>query len=367
MQITLNNQEIKKALDGVKGGVDNNSNHIILSYVLIAIKNNVLTLTTTNSEIEIQTKNNIKESQEIIFTLCLMDLNNILTKLDDNADIVFTIAEKDITISTDKNKFNLKTIQDYSFYKLIDDTEIFENFSIKTTSLKNVIKKTKFSIALDSPQKYLNGLFLEITPEKITTASSDGHRLSLNYENQQNTTTNNIQSIIPKKTVEEFLKLLNATTEEFVDIAINKNYMILKNSHTIVSSNLIDGDYPDYKQIFPSDFDNNIIISREEFDKSLKQVEIFTRENKTIKLKFKNNELIIDAKSEKGSANSVIAINNFDKEIEISFNVSYLIQTLQNLSSDNIVFNIDDVDAKVAVLNNEGDTTCKYLIMAIKV
>jgi DNA polymerase-3 subunit beta len=367
MQITLNNQEIKKALDDVKGGVDNNSNHIILSFVLINIKNNILTLTTTNSEIEIKTKNTINENAEITFTLCLIDLNNILSKLDDTIDIDFIIEDEKIIIKTNTNKFELNTLKEYDFYQLIDSNEEFETWTIATEKLKEVIKKTKFSIAVDSPQKYLNGLLLEISNNKITTATSDGHRLSLAYKQQENNVFENKTSIIPKKTVDEILKLLNETVSKTISLSLNENYIIISNDITTISSKLIDGEYPDYKQIFPDEFDNQIIISRREFENALKQVEIFTKENKTVQLNFKNNELHISANSEKGNANSSIITSNFNSEITISFNASYLIQTLQNLTTENIVFNIDTLDAKVIVLHDENIENCKYLIMAIKV
>jgi DNA polymerase-3 subunit beta len=367
MKITINNQEIKKALDDVKGGIENNTNHIILSYVLIEIKNQNLLLTTTNSEIEIKTTNKIKENQEATFTLSLIDLNNILSKLDENEDIEFLISDKKIILTTKNNKFELNTLKDYDFHKLINEDEELEEILINKEKLKEAIKKTKFSIAIDSPQKYLNGLFLEISEEKITAASSDGHRLSLIKKESANNINQNKEVIIPKRTIDEFLKLLNETGKEEVSLLINENYIVLNNEYTTISSKLIDGDYPDYKQIFPEDFDNQIIISKKEFEKSLKQVEIFTKENKTIHLSFENNNLKVTTNSEKGSAKSNIETSNFDGNINISFNVAYLIQTLQNLNSENIVFNVDNLDAKVVVINDEDDNDCKYLIMAIKI
>lgn len=367
IEITLNTQELKNSLNKVKGGIENNSNHIILSYVLIEIENQILKLTTTNSEIEIKTTNSVKTTKNAKFTLCLIDINNIISKLDEGIDVNFNISEDKIIITTNKNKFELNTLKDYKFNKLIEKDEVIESFKINTKNLHKIINKTKFSIASDNPQKYLNSLFLSINKNEILTAASDGHRLSTAKNNQSNDVVNDKKAIIPKKTIDEIIKLLAETNDEFINISINENYIIVNTEDTKISSRLTSGEYPDYKQIFPTEFKNEISINKNNFEKALKQVEIFTKESKTIKLTFKSNNLTINTESEKGSAKSNLEIKNFDKEITINFNVSYLIQTLENLESENIIFKINDSDSKVVVLENDDSELCRYLIMSVKV
>ena len=368
MEIKLNNQEIKKPLEVVKGGVENNSNHLILAFVLIKLKDKKLTLTTTNTEIEITTTVDILEDRTITFSVALNSIINILSKLKNDEDMVFKIEDNQINISTKNNNFKLNALKDSNFNKLIDDDEITQKFKFKTASLRQLINKTKFSIALDNPQKYLNGLFLAIDKKYIICASSDGHRLSVAKQEQEGQEDIDKKIIIPKKSVDEINKFLNENNSEFIDIDINENYFIISDKETTISTRLIDSKFPDYKNLIPLEFDNKIIINKKEFEHSLKQVEIFTKELKTIKMDFDNSKLTITTDSEKGSAKVELKINNFSNSLIADFNVSYLIQTIQHIDSENIIFNIDSKDIKVAVLESDEEANYyKYLIMAVKV
>ncbi len=368
MEITLNTQEIKKPLEIVSGGVEINTNHLILSHVLIETNNQKLTLTTTNSEIEITNTTNINAKENIKFNICLKDLINLISILDDNANINFLIDNNQIIITTLNNVFKLNTIIEQEFHQLITNKKdiLKDPITIPTKQLIDLINKTKFSIANDNPQRYLNGLYLILDNNNITTVSSDGHRLSLANIIQNNNITNKKTAVIPKKTIEEISKILKETKTDNITINISQDYIVIHNDTTQIISKLIDENYPEYEKIIPQQSQNKIIINKKDFDAALKQTEIFVKQTNTIKLIFKNNNLNIIAISEKGEANTKIKIKNYTGEMIAGFNVRYLIETLKKLTTENIIFSINNDENKIALLTNDKIENYKYIIMAVK-
>jgi DNA polymerase-3 subunit beta len=366
MEIKFNNYDLKQSLNLVKGGVENNTNHQILASVLFEIKDNTLTLNTNDSELEIKTTKKLtNNANNTKFTLKLNDLLNIVLRIDDNEDVIFILEDDHIKMINQKNKFILNTLNNENFHTTINENELQELTKVDKKILLNLIKKTSFSIANDNPQQFLNGLFLEITNNEINAITSDGHRLSIASYKQENQINSGV--IIPKKTISEISKLLEQTDDDFVEIAIDDNNITLKNQNTILKSKLIGGNFPDYKAIIPKNIDSEIIIDKESFKKALKQSELFTGENKTINLEFNNGELAISANSEKGNAKTIIDFENFSGELKVSFNVAYLIQTLQNISEEKVVFAINSIDSNMLVLYGENNPNDKYLIMSVKI
>lgn len=367
MNLKIKNHTIIKNLEKVKGGVANNSNLLILTFVLIQTKKQKLTITTTNSEIEIQTKTNIPSEQEAEFTLCLIDLINILSKLNEEEEIEFQIEKSQVTIKANKSIFKLNTIEKNQFNHLTTKKILEKSLTISKQKFINIINKTKFSIANNNPHIYLNGLFLKINKNEILAVSSDGHRLSLAKTKQQNNIIDKKIAIIPKKTIEETLKILNETKDDDTKVQITDEYFSISNNTTKLTSKLISGNYPDYEQIIPKESNNIIIINNKDFYKAIKQAEVFTKDTNTIKLVFEKNQLTIKASSEKGRAKTELTTKNFNGNLEIGFNSSYLTQVLQKIETENVILKINNDEQKILVLTNEGFDEYKYIVMSVKI
>ena len=127
-----------------------------------------------------------------------------------------------------------------------------------------------------------------------------------------------------------FRSILNRDINEIVTIHLAENYFFLKSETVKLVSRLIDGNFPNYLQVIPTNFENTVLINREDFLDSLHQSAIFVDErNKGVRLKYKNSDLFIFSQSERGQAKTQISTENFDKEIEIAFNIQYLISILE--------------------------------------
>ncbi len=367
MNTQLTVKELLEPLQTVIGVVEKKQTLPILSHVLIQLKENLLTLTTTDMEIEIKASQKIKTQEEINFTVYAKDLIDIIRKLPEETIIEFIIEEAKIYIKTNKNSFELNTFnhQDFPSLPKIENSDIVK---IKRNTLKELIENTSFSMGNQDIRAYLNGLYFEVDQNTITVVATDGHRLSIGEVKQQNNLNNKKTVILPRKAVLELTKLLNKNKHNEVNIHLSDNYFYLVSDNTTIISRLIDGNFPNYSQVMPTDFENTVVIDRVEFLSSLQQASIFVEERtKGVKLVFKDSQLHIFSHSERGQAKTQINIDNFDKEIEIAFNIHYLISILEKINSDKIKMIIPGNENQSCMLHSINDETYQYVVMPMRI
>jgi len=215
---------------------------------------------------------------------------------------------------------------------------------------------------------YLNGLFFELNNDSLTVVATDGHRLSIGEIKQDNKLDEKKTVILPRKAVIELTKLLNKSTQKTAEIHLSDNYFSLVDSNTKIISRLIDGNFPNYKQVMPTDFTNTVVINRLDFLSSLQQASIFVEERtKGVKLVFRDDKLSIFSHSERGRAETQITVKNQEKELEIAFNIHYLISVLEKLTADEINMVIPGGENKSCLLSDIGEESYHYIIMPMRI
>ncbi len=367
MNTQLTVKELLEPLQTVIGVVEKKQTLPILSHVLIQLKNNQLTLTTTDMEIEIRASHSVQTQEEISFTIYAKDLIDIIRKLPESTIIEFITEESKIYIKTNKNSFELNTFnhQDFPALPKIENTDIIK---VNRQQLKELIENTSFSMGNQDIRAYLNGLYFEVDQDNITVVATDGHRLSIGEIKQLNNLSKKKTVILPRKAVLELTKILNKNEHNEVEIHLSNNYFYLKSDETTIISRLIDGNFPNYSQVLPTDFDNTIVIDRLEFLNSLQQASIFVEERtKGVKLVFKDTQLNIFSHSERGQAKTQISTKNFDKEIEIAFNIHYLISNLEKLTTNEINMVVPGGENQSCMLSSSNDETYQYVVMPMRI
>ena len=367
MNTQLTVRELLEPLQTVIGVVEKKQTLPILSHVLIQLKNNQLTLTTTDMEIELRASHPINTQEEISFTIYAKDLIDIIRKLPEETIIQFIIEESKIYIKTNNNSFELNTFnhQDFPSLPKIENSDVIR---VKRNALKELIENTSFSVGNQDIRAYLNGLYFEVDQDNITVVATDGHRLSIGEIKQSNNLDKKKTVILPRKAVLELTKLLNKNEHDEVDIHLSENYFYLVSDNTTIISRLIDGNFPNYAQVIPTDHENTIVIDRQDFLNSLQQASIFVEERtKGVKLAFKDSQLNIFSHSERGQAKTKISIKNFDKEIEIAFNIHYLISILEKLTTDEINMVVPGGENQSCLLSSIGDETYQYVVMPMRI
>ena len=367
MNTVLSVEELIDPLQTVIGVVEKKHSLPILSHVLIQLKNQALTLTTTDMELEISASSKIKSSEDVSFTLYAKDLIDIVRKLPEKTQIKFKVEEKKIYLNANNNTFELNTFNHLDFPALpkTQDTNIIK---IKQNDLKSLIENTSFSMGNQDIRAYLNGLFFELNNDSLTVVATDGHRLSIGEIKQNNKLDEKKTVILPRKAVIELTKLLNKSTQKTAEINLSDNYFSLIDSNTKIISRLIDGNFPNYKQVMPTDFTNTVIINRLDFLSSLQQASIFVEERtKGVKLVFRDDRLNVYSHSERGRAETQIAVKNQEKELEIAFNIHYLISVLERITADEINMVIPSGENKSCLLSAIGDESYQYIVMPMRI
>jgi len=368
MHIKLKVKELLAPLQTVIGVVEKKQTLPILSHVLIQVDKDEITLTTTDMEIEIKASHKIKKQESVgSFTVYAKDLIDIIRKLNEKIVVEFIIEEKKVYIKADNNSFELNTFnhQDFPALPKVENSDIV---TIKRVVLRELIENTSFSMGNQDIRAYLNGLYFEVNNNNIVIVATDGHRLAIGEVNQNNNLKSKKTVILPRKAVLELTKILNKSEHNEVNIHLSNNYFYLISDDTTIISRLIDGNFPNYAQVIPTDLENTVTFDRDELLSSLQQASIFVEERtKGVRLVFKNSELNIFSHSERGTAKTQIKTKGLDKEIEIAFNIHYLISILEKITTKNVSMVVPGGDNQSCLLNGVNDETYQYVVMPMRI
>ncbi|HWI56216.1 MAG TPA: DNA polymerase III subunit beta, partial [Bacillota bacterium] len=224
-------------------------------------------------------------------------------------------------------------------------------------TVKGMMKKTSFAISTDESRYVLNGIFISLKDHKMTMVATDGRRLALVDEEVDVTEQSQGEFIVPAKTVNELNRLLQDKGQLEIRYAENQASFTLKDekgASVLIVTKLIEGNYPNYRQVIPAETKERVPLVREEFVHALRRAELMTSEkSNSVKLSFGKNKLEITANSpEVGEAKETMAINYKGPEMAIAFNPKYLIDPLNALVNDEVFMElIDELSPGVLKIN----------------
>jgi DNA polymerase-3 subunit beta len=224
-------------------------------------------------------------------------------------------------------------------------------------TVRSMMKKTSFAISTDESRYVLNGIFISLKDHKMTMVATDGRRLALVDEEVDVSEGSQGEFIVPAKAVNELNRLLQEKGEVEIRYTENQASFTLKDdkgSSILIVTKLIEGNYPNYRQVIPAETKERISLVREEFLHALRRAEIMTSEkSNSVKMSFGKNKLEITANSpEVGEAKESLAVNYKGKEMAIAFNPKYMIDPLNALPNDEVFIElIDELSPGVLKIN----------------
>ncbi len=299
-------------------------------------------------------------------TLPAKKLIDICKALPQGSEIKFTASSNSrVTIQSGRSRFVLATLPVEDFPN-IDALKGPVEFSIEQYQLKKLLENTMFAMALQDVRYYLNGLLLDVSENKIKAVATDGHRLAYSEINC-NTNDQSSKVIVPRKGIVELARLLEDNDEQ-IYIAISSNHIQIKTKNMSFTSKLIDGNYPDYNRVIPKDSDKEVIINRESLQQALARTSILSNEKyRGICLVFSENLLQIDTHNpEQEEAEEEIEISYSGEKLKIGFNVTYILETISILSTENIHLFLKDPDSS-CLIKGEKDLNSKYVVMPMHI
>ncbi len=355
MNLTITKEQIIAGLQAVQNVVSTRTTLPILSNVLLHAEGGHLEITATDLDVTVACKVEAKVTKPGATTLPVKKFFGIVREL--NGEIDIEVDDKNVaSIRSGSSFFKFHGLGADEFPplpKFKDDKKV----ALSQDTIRAMLKKTSFAVSTDESRYVLNGIFISLKEGKMTFVATDGRRLALVDEEVDISEKSSGEFIVPAKAVNELTRLLQDKGEVELKFGENQASFALKNENgfsVLVITKLIEGNYPNYRQVIPGEAKERIAIGREEFQSALRRAEIMTSEKaNSVKLAFGKNNLTITANSpEVGEARETIAINYKGKELAIAFNPRYLIDPLAALTEDEVFIElIDELSPGVVKIN----------------
>jgi DNA polymerase-3 subunit beta len=355
MNISITKDQIIAGLQAVQNVVSTRTTLPILSNVLLRAEGGHVEFTATDLDVSVTCKVEAKVNKSGATTLPVKKLFGIVREL--NGEIEIEKDDKNISsIRSGSSFFKIHGLSADEFPplpKFKDDKKVL----LPQENIRAMIRKTSFAVSTDESRYVLNGIFISLKEGKMTFVATDGRRLALVDEEVEISEKTAGEFIVPAKAVNELNRLLQDKGEVELKFGENQASFALKNENgfsVLLITKLIEGNYPNYRQVIPGEAKERIGVGREELVQALRRAEIMTSEKaNSVKLAFGKNLLTITANSpEVGEARETMAINYKGKEIAIAFNPRYLIDPLNALTEDEVFIElIDELSPGVVKIN----------------
>ena len=362
----INRDVLLKPLSSVTGIVERRHTLPILSNLLLETKNNTIQLTTTDLEMQISLTIQATLQEELSTTISAKKFLDICRSLPDGIDIDLMSKDSRMTVKAGKSRFNLQTLPaaDYPVMTKVSGQSI--QIQLPQLELKRLLKQVEFAMAQQDIRYYLNGLLLEVDGNKLNLVGTDGHRLSFTSTtlNQSHEKTD---VILPRKTVIELIKLLEDNDEEVtIEIAAGQVNFAFGDMRLI--SKVIDGKFPDYHRVIPSSHGNTFTANRVEILTAMQRASILSNEKyRGIRMVLSENNIkLISTNTEQEEAEEELEISYTQDSLDIGFNVTYLIDVLNNTQQENINFSFADANSSCLITVPE-DNDYKYVVMPMRI
>jgi DNA polymerase III subunit beta len=356
MNLTISKEQLMTGLQAVQNVVSTRTTLPILSNVMLKADADRLELTATDLDVTVTCGVEAKVKKPGASTVPVKKLFGIIRELP-AAEIELQVDEKNVcTIQAGSSFYKINGLGAEEFPpapKFKDDKKV----ALQQETVRGMLKKTSFAMSADESRYVLNGIFISLKDHKMTMVATDGRRLALVDEEVDINEASHGEFIVPAKAVNELNRLLADKGEIEVRYAENQASFHLKDEKGLsvhMVTKLIEGNYPNYRQVIPSETKERIALGREEIMQALRRAEIMTSEkSNSVKMSFGKNKLEITANSpEVGEAKETVAINYKGPEMAIAFNPKYMIDPLSALANDEVFMElIDELSPGVLKIN----------------
>lgn len=328
--------------------------------------NNKLILTATNLNLTIENSFNVNILEEGEILIPAKYFSEFVKKLNDGEIVISCDENQNMTIKTEDSVFNLKCM-DIEEYPIIKKVENKNEFIIIGKNLKKAVESTIFSVSTDDTRPVLKGSYFKIENDILTVVAIDGYRIAL-YKTNIEENSGDFSFIIPGKNISEISKMI-IKDDEIIKIKSDENNVVFTIGETVITSSLIDGDYIDYKQIIPNNFETVLNVEKNIFYESLEMASILTKieKNSLVIFDINDKKLSITSNSEVGDFKKVLNISQTGRDVTVGFNAKYFCEALRNIEDEFISIKLNDKSSPCIITNVMEDNTFIYMILPIRI
>jgi len=372
MKLIIERAALLKALSHVQSVVERRTTIPILSNVLLRAETGRLALSATDMDIEIIEQVPAQIEREGRTTAPAHTLYDIVRKLREGAQVeVEASGERNtMVVHSGRSTFTLQCLPPED-YPLMASGELQHNFALSASELRTLIDRTRFAISTEETRYYLNGIYLHVTKNDevpvIRAVATDGHRLARVEMVLPEGAAGMPGIIVPRKTVLELRKLVDEGGSE-VTIALSETKIRFVLGEATLTSKLIDGTFPDYDRVIPSNNDKTLEVDCKSFAEAVDRVStISTEKSRAVKLAIENGNLKVSATSpENGTAEEELEVRYLASPLEIGFNSRYLLDIAEQIDGEGAQFVMSDAGSPT-IVHDANDKSALYVLMPMRV
>ena len=363
MKLTATRADLLAPLQSVIGVVERRQTMPVLANVLLSARDNRLAITGTDLEVELVAATQVGLEQPGDITVPGRKLVDILRALPDGVNVTLSTEGERVIVRAGRSRFSLQTLPAAEF-PVVEEINASQTLSLPQGEFRRLIDKTHFSMAQQDVRYYLNGLLLETQERALRAVATDGHRLAL-CEMALPSPAKGGQVIVPRKGVLELQRILG--TEGNVELAIGSNHVRAQIGDIRFTSKLIDGRFPEYGRVIPASPGKIVLADRELLRQALQRTAILSNEKyRGIRLAARTDLLTIQAHNpEQEEAEDQVEVVYAGDEVEIGFNVNYLLDALSAIEGDKVEIGLTDGNSS-CLIHAPGLTQTRYVVMPMR-
>jgi DNA polymerase-3 subunit beta len=366
MHFTIQREALLKPLQLVAGVVERRQTLPVLSNVLLVVEGDQLSLTGTDLEVELVGRVTVDEVFETgQITVPARKLMDICKSLAADALIDIRVDEQKVVLKAGRSRFTLSTLPASDFPN-VDEGPGSLSFSLPQASLRRLIERTSFAMAQQDVRYYLNGMLLEVHQNVLRAVATDGHRLAMCSMQADFNQPDKHQVIVPRKGILELARLLT-DQDGSVSIVLGAHHIRANTGEFTFTSKLVDGKFPDYERVLPRGGDKLVVGDRQALREAFTRTAILSNEKyRGIRLQLANSLLKIQANNpEQEEAEEEVAVDYTGSNLEIGFNVSYLLDVLGVIGTEQFRLILSDSNSS-ALIHEAGNDDSAYVVMPMR-
>ena len=371
MKFTIERAALLRSLNHVQSVVERRNTIPILSNVLMKAGDGVLSLATTDMDLEINESVEAKVADAGETTVPAHTLHDIVRKLPDGADVEMSLNAEgsQMTVKAGRSQFKLSCLPTTDFPE-IGAGDLPTSFGIPAADMRALIDRTKFAMSTEETRYYLNGIYLHEAEQEgvkvLRAVATDGHRLARFEMPLPDGASGMAGIIIPRKTVGELRKLVDEAADS-IQITLSESKIRFAFDHIVLTSKLIDGTFPDYQRVIPEGNDKIVEVDAKSLTSAVDRVStISDGKSRAIKIALNGKQMTVSASSaEAGSATEEVEVNG-ETDIEIGFNAKYLLDITSQIEGEGCRLTLADA-ASPTIIQDNSDPSALYVLMPLRV
>jgi len=362
LRITVSKDELVSALGVVSRAVSTRTSVQILSGILLEAQNGELRLAATDMELSLRANVSAQIDGDGAIVLPGKTFSDIARLLPaDDVAIEHKPTESVVHVTSGSASYTLHTYNPEDFPRLPDLGSI-QTFSVDRESLLETIGRVARAASRDESRPVLTGILVSFTGGKIVMAATDSYRLAVK-ETELDAATPELEAIVPSRALQELARIANSG--DVVEVGVHENQVLFSVDGAWLTTRRIDGQFPNYRQLLPEQFEHELTIPRQEVLEVVRRAAVMIQRATPLQLRFAEGELTVIARThEVGESKESMPVGFSGDTLEIGFNADFLRDGLESIDGDDVRFKLIS-PLRPAVLQGENDDFT-YLVMPIR-